>query len=214
MDDLYINLDDGSWSFDRAGLKRNEVMPFNQGDTFPLRVRFVRQASGPGLFTIVRKPTEFAVMHLSGRPVEDLEDDDLVLFDAGTWVESVVSGEYVYTGTLSLNTDSINDHLGAELEKEVLWQLELSNVSPERRWTPVNRGKGILYRDIFRATSAPTTPLPGYPEPEDIALNAGTNYRIVGGVLQLHNTSAGTWHEIHLTGAAGAEQLVISEAEA
>ncbi len=213
MDDLYINLEDGSWSLDRAGLMRNEPLNFNQGDIRTVRLWFFRKKTGPALYEIVRKPTGYGAMHLFGRSAEDLESAEKALFDAGTWTEGLAGSEYYYDATLDLNTSAITAHLGTDTEANVLWQLELSNASPVRRWTIVVRGKGTLYRDIYRASDTPDTEPESYPAPEDIALNTGENYRIVDGVFQLRNTSAGTWHEVHLTGAAGSEQLVISAAE-
>jgi hypothetical protein len=86
MEDLFINLDDGSWSFDRAGRSRLAVAQFNQTDIVPMRLWFMRFATGPGLFSIVRKPTQYAACHLCGRAAGDLESADKLLFDAGTWV--------------------------------------------------------------------------------------------------------------------------------
>ena len=211
---LYLNLDDGTWSTDRACRTRSAPLSFNQADlSIPLRLYLLRLASGPQLTTLVPLPPPFTLLNFSGRAQEDLESADKLLFSAGDFVETTDDeGNPCYEADLSLNGENLTDYLGTVQQKEVLWCVELSiGGDTPRRWTPVPRGTGTAYRDIYRGDAGPDPELE-YPAPDQIALITGTNYRIVSGVLQLKNTQTGTWHEVHLTGAEGSEQLVISAA--
>lgn len=209
---LFLNLDDGSWSTDRAGLTRGQPLSFAQSDVLiPLRIQFLQLTGGPQLTSVVALPSAFTLIHFAGRAAEDLESEGKLLFVVGDFVEGTAAdGNPCYDADLSLNTENLTDHLGSVPQKEVLWNVELSSAGPTvRRWTPVPRGTGTVYRDIYRGDAEPD-PDVEYPSPDQIALVTGTNYRMVNGVFQLKNTQTGTWHEVHLTGTAGSEQLVIS----
>lgn len=210
MQDLYIHLDEeGNWSFDLGASLRSLPMQYNQGDIRPMRIWFTRAAEGPQLRAVVPMPAPFTTMHLYGRAAADLESANKALFDAGDWSEVTEEGVTHYEGVLNLNTANITTYLGTTERQNVTWQLELSSSGPVRRWTPIKRGTGVLFRDVYRDSDSPPDEEEVWPSPDDIALNTGSNYRIQAGVFQMKNTQTGTWHAVHLTGAAGSEQLVI-----
>jgi hypothetical protein len=207
--DLHLYLPERDYA-SKPGIERNPQLVLNQGDVEPLRV-FIRDGTGG----TIALPAPYTLIKLNGRPADNSEG--IELFKVVELNVTEDSDGIHYDGVINLNTSTINTALGSGATAidniNVVFQVQFSNADANpKRFTPITRGLGILYRDLYREDDAPTVLDPEYPSAASIALKQGANYRIVNGILQIKNVTTNAYHAVHLKGATGIEQLVIESA--
>ena len=190
----------------------------HQNDSFTLSLYLCKETGNVAApITVISLPTGYTRIALGARSADNLAEAGL-LFSA-TAFTPVGSGQTLhYDALVSLNTAAITakfpDSDTTKATLAVLLDIELRNEDASQILTVVSQARATIHRDIYRPDEGiPASGDPAYPLASALMLRAPADagYRFTAdNLFQLWNPTQGIYQTVFLTGAAGAESIVIA----